>query len=176
MPDDPILPIDHPLLSRPSATVDAFGPNLAALVAEMFRILDREQGAGLAAVQIGVAKRVVVLDMPDASGERHRFAMVNPRITALSDRVVTGSEGCLSMPDYWMDIPRRDLAQVAYQDCDGEEQSLVATGPLAVGVQHEVDHTQGVLFYDHASRLKRDRAKSYFRKVRRAHERATKGL
>jgi len=173
MPDDPILPIDDPLLSQPSEPVDAIDENIRQLARDMFAVMDRERGAGLAAVQIGKPLRVVVIDMPDATARRHRFVMVNPTITSASDEAVVGEAGCLSMPGYTIPVPRHSAVKVRYRDLDGKEHHLRATGPLAVCVQHEVDHTNGVLFFDRVSRLRRQRARQYFRKVRHQHEAAS---
>lgn len=170
MPDEPILPIDHPLLSMPSLPIEDIGEDIVKLTEQMFVVMDRERGAGLAAVQIGKPLRLVVIDMPDADGHQHRFAMVNPEVVAVSDEMVVGEEGCLSMPGYGIPVPRHHEVVVQYCGIDGQNCRLRATGPLAICVQHEVDHTNGVLFFDRVSRLRRQRAINYFRKVRRQHE------
>ncbi|OHV82941.1 peptide deformylase [Rhizobium sp. LCM 4573] len=170
MPDDPILPIDDPLLSQPSRPVEAIDADIKQLASMMFTVMDREQGAGLAAVQIGVPLRLVVIDMPDSSEKWHRFAMVNPEIVERSKELVVGQEGCLSMPGYGIPVPRHKEVAVSYMDLEGERHLLHATGPLAICVQHEVDHVDGVLFFDRVSSLRRQRARDYFRKVRRRHE------
>ncbi len=170
MPEEPILPIDHPLLALPSAPIERVDDEVRELAEEMFRVMELARGAGLAAVQVGRPLRLVVVDVPDAQGARRRMAMVNPRIVAASERTVVGEEGCLSMPGYDIPVPRREWVEVAFQDLDGGEASLVASGTFAVCVQHEVDHTDGVLFFDRASRLRRRRAKDHFRKGRRRHE------
>ena len=134
MPDEPLLPIDDELLTKPSARVDLFDPGIRRLADEMFAIMDREHGAGLAAVQIGRPVRLVVLDTLDEAGRRHRMAMVNPEIRARSAGQVVGEEGCLSMPGYAIPVPRHEQVTVTFQDLDGAAQSLVATGPLSVCV------------------------------------------
>ncbi|MEZ2127862.1 MULTISPECIES: peptide deformylase [unclassified Sinorhizobium] len=170
MPDAPILPIDDPLLCRPSLPVDVVNEAVKRLAEEMFAIMDREQGAGLAAVQIGKPLRLVVIDTLDSHKQRHRLAMINAEIISVSEDLVIGEEGCLSMPGYGIPVPRYREVNISYRDLDGRDHHLHATGPLAVCVQHEVDHTNGVLFFDRVSRLRRQRAKDYFRKVRRHHE------
>jgi peptide deformylase len=157
-------------LRRMSARSDA---DLHDLAATMFEIMDRERGAGLAAVQIGEPLKLVVMDVPDEGGERYRLAMVNPQITATSEVMVTELEGCLSMPGYDIPVGRHARVTVEFLDLDGNAQIRNATGVLAICVQHEVDHTNGALFYDHVSRLRRPRAKTYFKKVRREAGRAT---
>jgi len=170
VPEDPILPIDDPLLSQPSRRIEAVDADIRHLAAEMFAIMDRKQGVGLAAVQIGKPLSLVVLDMPDASERRHRIAMVNPEIASRSTETVVGEESCLSMPGYGIPVPRHREVSVRYLDLEGVSHLLHATGPLAICVQHEVDHVEGVLFFDRVSRLRRQRARDYFRKVRRKYE------
>ncbi len=171
MPDEPILPIDHYFLSRPSNAVEVIDDAVRALTEQMFEIMARDNGAGLAAVQIGQPRRVVTIDTEDASGKRHRLAMINPEISTRSDELVRGEEGCLSMPGYGIVVPRHKRVTVRFIDLDGKTRERDADGPLSVCVQHEVDHTNGILFYDRVSRLRRDRARSYFAKVRRRYER-----
>jgi peptide deformylase len=129
---DPILPIDDPLLSMPSQPVDAIDEDIRQLTQEMFAVMDRERGAGLAAVQIGKPLRVVVIDMPDAAERRHRFAMVNPTIINVSAETVVGEQGCLSMPGYAIPVPRHSAVEVRYRDLDGKEHYLRATGPRSM--------------------------------------------
>lgn len=168
MPDDPILPIDHPMLSQPSADITVFDEDLLSLTEEMFAVMDRERGAGLAAVQVGRPLRLVVMDVPDDEQVRRRLAMVNPVITEMSNETVTEVDGCLSMPGYYIPVSRHVSVEVEFLDIEGNTNRLMATGVFAICVQHEIDHTNGILFYDHVSRLRRQRAKKYFRKVRRA--------
>ena len=118
MPDAPILPIDDPLLKQPSMPVDIFDGDLASLADDMFRVMDRENGAGLAAVQIGVTKRLVVMDVPDASGKRHRLALANPEIVSRSQEQTVEREGCLSMPGYDLPVERAARVRAAYQDLE----------------------------------------------------------
>jgi peptide deformylase len=167
MPDEPILPIDHPLLSRPSEPIEKVDYRVRELAEVMFAVMDSARGAGLAAVQIGQPIRLIVMDIVDAEGVGHRKAMVNPAIVVRSECSVVRQEGCLSMPGYDIPVPRHEWVVVEFQDIDGRYRSLTATGPLAVCVQHEVDHTNGVLFYDRVSRLRRQRAREHFCKIRR---------
>lgn len=172
MPDAPILPIDHPLLALPSHDVTSYDEDLRTLAEEMFAIMDRESGAGLAAVQIGRPMRLVVMDVPDDKKKRHRIAMVNPTIVETSTSTVSEIEGCLSMPGYDIPVSRHTSVTVEFKDIEGNMQRMTATGVFSICVQHEVDHTNGVLFFDRVSRLRRQRAKAYFTKVRREAGRA----
>ncbi|CUH77281.1 peptide deformylase [Tropicibacter naphthalenivorans] len=164
MTDAPILPIDHPLMSEPSDPVTDFDGFIAELADEMFEVMDMAGGQGLAAVQIGVPLRLIVVDMPDAMGEQHRMALANPRIIARSDTMETREEGCLSLPDHELEVPRYTHIEVAFTHLTGEDDTLIAHGPLAVALQHEIDHTDGILFFDRVARLRRSRAAGYFAK------------
>lgn len=160
-------PDRSPLLSRPSEKITTFDDDLQALADNMFKIMDKERGAGLAAVQIGRPVRLIVMDVPDHENERLRLPMVNPNIIHSSTETVSGIEGCLSMPNYDMPVERYNAVTVEYMDTKGRMQVLHATGQCSICVQHEVDHTNGILLYDRVSRLRRQRAKDYFRRVRR---------
>ena len=172
MPDDPILPIDHPMLNQPSEEVTIFDASLRAFAEHMFSVMDRERGAGLAAVQIGKPLRLLVMDVPDDNQTRHRLAMVNPTIIEASDEMISEVEGCLSMPGYDIPVSRHASVTVEFTDVEGQRQRRRATGVFSICTQHEIDHTNGVLFYDRVSRLRRLRAKAYFKKVRREAGRA----
>jgi peptide deformylase len=167
MPDEPILPIDDPLLKRPSETVVRFDVDLRTLSQKMFEVMDKANGAGLAAVQIGVPRRLVVMDVRDNEDRRRRLALVNPELLSSSDNTVRGMEGCLSMPDYAVPVDRSARVRVRYQDLDGEVHETDADGEFAVCLQHEIDHTNGILFTDRVSRLRRDKARKLFARVRR---------
>lgn len=167
MPEAPILPIDDPLLKTVSMPITAIDDDVRALADRMFAIMDRANGAGLAAVQIGAPKRLVVMDVRDGEGVHHRMALVNPEILEASDETEANVEGCLSMPGYDIPVSRSARVRARYLDLDGNEHVVNATGGLAVCFQHEIDHTNGVLFTDRVSRLRRERARTYFAKVRR---------
>lgn len=167
MPEAPILPIDHPLLKTVSLPITVIDEDVRALADRMFMVMDRANGAGLAAVQIGVPQRLVVMDVRNGDGTPHRMALVNPEILEASVETEANVEGCLSMPDYDLLVPRSARVCARYLDLDGNERIVNATGALAVCFQHEIDHTNGVLFTDRVSRLRRERAKTYFAKVRR---------
>lgn len=167
MPEAPILPIDDPLLKTVSVPITTIDDDVRALAAHMFAVMDRANGAGLAAVQVGAPKRLVVMDVRDGEGVHHRMALVNPEILEASDETEANVEGCLSMPDYNIPVNRSARVRARYFDLEGTEHVVDATGSLAVCFQHEVDHTNGILFTDRVSRLRRERARSYFAKIRR---------
>ena len=113
-------------------------------------------GIGLAAVQIGVAKRVLVIDLDQKEGKKNPRAFINPKILWASEEMAVFEEGCLSVPEIWDDVERPARIKAEYLDRDGVKQTLEADGMLATCLQHEMDHLNGVLFIDHLSRLKRD--------------------
>jgi peptide deformylase len=168
-PKAPIVAIDDPMMSAPSETVGVVDDAIRTLAAEMFSVMDDFEGAGLAAVQIGKPIRLIVTDIADGSGTKRRMAMVNPEIVAASEGKATSDEGCLSMPGIYMPVERHENVLVRWLDLDGVEREELATGRWAVCVQHEIDHTEGVVIYDRVSRLRRDRAKTQFKKDRARH-------
>ena len=154
----PITVVGNPVLHRPCAEVTEFGPELAALVDDMFVSMYAAEGVGLAANQIGVAQRVFVYDCPDDDGVRHVGVVVNPVLEELepSRRTLDESaEGCLSVPGAYMDLARPDYAVVHGQDQHGEPVTVEGTGFFARCLQHETDHLNGYLYIDRLS--KRDR-------------------
>jgi peptide deformylase len=154
----PITVVGNPVLHRPCAEVTEFGPELAALVDDMFVSMYAAEGVGLAANQIGVAQRVFVYDCPDDDGVRHVGVLVNPVLEELepSRRTLDESaEGCLSVPGAYMELARPDYAVVRGQDQHGEPVTVEGTGFFARCLQHETDHLNGYLYIDRLS--KRDR-------------------
>ena len=148
----PLLPLHllgSPVLRERSAEVAAVDERVRAFIADLFDTMDAEEGAGLAANQVGVAERVAVVD---ANGDR--FAMVNPRIVE-SDGRQSGEEGCLSIPDIFGDVARADRVVFEALDEKGEPYRKEVTGLAARAVQHEIDHLDGVLFIDHLGPIRR---------------------
>lgn len=167
MIDDTILPIDHPLLETCSAVVTEFDGSLAELADDLFDVMDEEGGAGLAAIQVGCPHKLLVIDQVDASGTRHRYAMANAEITVRSDTLSTEDEACLSMPGYLIPVPRHNTIEVDYQTLEGEYDTLIADGPLAVCLQHSIDLTNGILFVDRVSKQRRTHADDISKRARR---------
>jgi peptide deformylase len=129
-------------------------------------------GIGLAAVQIGVPKRVLVIDLDQKEGKKNPRAYINPKILWASDEVAVYEEGCLSVPEIWDDVERPARIKCEYLDRDGNKQLLEADGLLATCLQHEMDHLNGVLFIDHLSRLKRSMAIKKLTKAKKLKETA----
>ncbi len=154
----PILTAPDPRLKAVSEPVARVDDSIRKLVADMLESMYAANGIGLAAVQVGVPKRVLVMDLAQQEGKKEPHAFINPKIVWASDEMVTTEEGCLSVPEIWDDVKRPARIRAEYLDERGHKQVLEADGLLACCLQHEMDHLDGVLFIDHLSRLKRSMA------------------
>lgn len=164
----PIIILPDRLLRAVSEPVARIDGDIRALVADMFETMYDAPGVGLAAIQVGVPKRVVTIDATRGDDEKNPIAMINPEITWFSEETVAHEEGCLSIPEYLDQVIRPDRVKVRFLDLAGKEQEIEADGLLARVVQHEIDHINGVLFIDHLSKLKRDRViKKYTKAAKR---------
>ena len=161
----PILLLPNPLLRKKSAPVARVDKEVRKLAEDMFQTMYDAPGVGLAAVQIGVAKRVVTVDATRGEEAKHPIALVNPELVWSSDEAIVHEEGCLSIPEITEEVERPAQVRVRYVDLDGREQLIEAEGLLARVLQHEIDHTNGVLFIDHISKLKRDRVIKKYTKM-----------
>jgi len=150
------------LVSEPVKRVDA---GVRALVEDMFETMYDAPGIGLAAIQVGVPTRVVVMDLSKKDDAHQPRVFLNPEITWASNEKSTHEEGCLSIPEYYEDVERPFQVKVKYLDLDGKSHEIEADGLFATCLQHEIDHTNGILFIDHISRLKRDRVIKKFTKA-----------
>lgn len=160
-----ILP--DPLLrtvSKPVRTVDA---DTRKLMDDMLETMYEAPGIGLAAVQIGVPKRVVVIDISKEGEEKQPLFLVNPKITWSSTEESDYEEGCLSIPEFFDMVTRPKEVTVTYLDRHGEAREMQCSGVLSTCVQHEIDHLNGVLFIDYISKLKRDRVVKKFAKTQK---------
>jgi peptide deformylase len=154
-----ILTVPHPLLKKVSEPVETVDDELRALMDDMLETMYDAPGIGLAAVQIGVPKRVIVMDISRGeAAEREPRYFINPEITWASEETQPYEEGCLSVPDIYDQIERPARVKLRYLNYQGEPVEEEAEGIFAVCIQHEMDHLEGVLFIDHLSRLKRGRA------------------
>ena len=163
----PILILPDPRLRLRSAPVEHVDADTRALIDDMFETMYAAPGIGLAAVQIGVPKRIVVLDTAKREEGAQPLVLINPKIVWTSDEKRIYQEGCLSIPEFFEDVERSDRVRVTYLDRDGAPQEREADGLLATAIQHEIDHLDGVLFIDHLSRLKRERVVKKFAKAAR---------
>jgi peptide deformylase len=144
-----------------------------ALVNDMFETMYEAPGIGLAAIQIGVPQRVVTMDLAKKDDPKAPLVFINPEVIWESDETAAAEEGCLSIPEYYEEVERPAAIRVKYLDLDGRPQEIEASGLLATCLQHEIDHTNGVLFIDHISKLKRDRVLKKFKKAAKRGEPAT---
>ncbi len=157
-----ILTAPDPRLQAVSTEVEQVTDEVRALIADMADSMYAADGIGLAAIQIGVPKRVLVIDLDQKEGQkegkRNPRAFINPKILWASEEMAVFEEGCLSVPEIWDDVERPARIKAEYLDENGRKQLLEADGLLATCLQHEMDHLNGVLFIDHLSRLKRSMA------------------
>lgn len=163
-----ILPILHypdPRLRTIAKDVETVDDTIKTLVADMFDTMYDARGIGLAATQVDRHIRVVVMDLAPEDAERQPQVFINPKVTPLTDELAPYKEGCLSIPEVYDEIKRPARVQIDALDADGQPFSVEADGLLAVCIQHELDHLNGVLFVDYLSRLKQDRARDKVRKV-----------
>ena len=157
----PILEVPDPRLRQISTPVEAVTDETRALIADMFETMYAAPGIGLAAVQVGVPKRVLVIDLQEPEFEdgepvRDPRVFINPEILTHSDLDVPYTEGCLSVPEQFAEVDRPDRVRARWLDERGVRHEEDIEGVLAVVLQHEMDHLQGILFIDHLSRLKRE--------------------
>ncbi|MXP45246.1 peptide deformylase [Allopontixanthobacter sediminis] len=183
-----ILEVPDPRLKTVSTPVEKFDDELKVLVEDMFETMYDAPGIGLAAIQVGVPLRVLVIDLqpddPDAEpevctahgGHHHTHqptlkqprVFINPEILEPAEELATYSEGCLSVPDIYADVDRPATCRVRYQDLDGTVHEEDLDGLMATCIQHEMDHLEGILFIDHLSKLKRNMALKKLDKLRKA--------
>lgn len=164
----PLIILPDPLLRQQSKPIEQVDAEITRLADDMLETMYDAPGIGLAAIQIGVPRRMLVIDISREDEDRKPVVFINPEILAVSDDVSTYEEGCLSIPDYYAEVERPASLTVAYIDRDGRKQTVEADGLLATCLQHEIDHLNGVLFIDHISRLKREMVIKKFTKAARA--------
>lgn len=171
----PIYETPHPVLRQISKPVETFDEGLKTLVADMFETMYEAPGIGLAAVQVGVPKRVLVMDLqepedpddPESKPVKEPRVFINPEILSHSDHEIPYTEGCLSVPDQYAEVMRPDRIRARWLDENGKSHEEDLDGLLAVCLQHEMDHLEGVLFIDHLSKLKRDMVLKKLAKARK---------
>ncbi len=150
-----IIIAPDPRLKRACDPVMQVDDELATLMDDMLETMYDAPGVGLAAPQVGVAKRIIVVDAARGEEPPAPYKLVNPEIVWTSDAEKIHEEGCLSLPTYYEEVKRPDLIRVSYMDENNTQKELEAGGLLSVVIQHEMDHLDGVLFVDHISTLKR---------------------
>jgi peptide deformylase len=163
----PILTAPDPRLKAVSTPVENVDADVRRLIDDMIESMYAADGIGLAAVQIGVPKRVIVMDLDQKDGKRNPRVFVNPKILWASEEKATFEEGCLSVPEIWEEVERPARIKAEHLDREGKLVTLEADGLLATCLQHEMDHLEGILFIDHISRLKRSIALRKLQKAKR---------
>src|ERR1700744_1864244 len=166
----PILTAPDPRLQAVSTDIETVDADVSKLVDDMADSMYAAEGIGLAAVQIGVPKRVIVIDLDQKEGKKNPRAFINPKILWASEEMAVFEEGCLSVPEIWDDVERPARIKAEYLDREGNLQVLEADGMLATCLQHEMDHLEGVLFIDHLSKLKRSMVLKKLQKAKRLQE------
>jgi peptide deformylase len=161
-----ILTVPDPVLKQKSAPVEKVDDAIRALMDDMLETMYAAPGIGLAAIQIGVPKRVIVMDLAGKGEAPQPRYFVNPEILERSEELTPYEEGCLSVPEIYDEVQRPARVKLRYLDYNGKEVVEDAEGLFAVCIQHEMDHLEGVLFIDHLSRLKRDRAVKAVKKAK----------
>lgn len=168
-----VLEVPHPGLRAVAAPVSAIDDAIRATLADMFETMYDSRGIGLAATQVGIEQRLVVIDLQEPEEEdgdpvRKPVAFVNPELLWVSDETSTYNEGCLSIPDQYAEVVRPARCRVKWLDGDGKTHEQEFDGLMATCIQHEIDHLNGVLFTDHISKLKRDILMKKLAKARKA--------
>ena len=173
----PIIEAPDPRLRVKSAPVDGVDDDLRTLIADMFETMYDAPGIGLAAIQIGVPKRVLVIDLQDEEDEdgkaiRNPRVFINPEFYDPSDEGSIYNEGCLSVPDQYAEVERPSTVRARWLDQNGTQHDELIDGMLATCLQHEMDHLEGILFIDYLSRLKRELVLKKLEKARRQNKAA----
>lgn len=168
----PILVLPDPRLRAIADPIEKVDDSVKALAQDMLDTMYDAPGIGLAGPQIGEMKRIVVMDLAKEGEDPAPIVMINPEILKFSDETVTTEEGCLSIPELYYDVERPAEVTVRYIDLDGKTVEKDATDRLAICIQHEIDHLDGVLYIDYLSRLKRDRVLKKFQKADKLAKRA----
>lgn len=168
----PIIETPDARLKTISTPVDGVDDALRAFIKDMFDTMYDAPGIGLAAIQVGVPKRVLVIDLQERDEEsgaviREPRVFINPEIVEMSEDLTVYSEGCLSVPDQYADVERPSIIKAKWLDENGKAHEEVIDGLLAICLQHEMDHLNGILFIDHLSKLKRDMVLKKLAKARK---------
>jgi peptide deformylase len=164
----PLIILPDPILRQVSAPIERVDAELLTLADDMLETMYDAPGIGLAAVQIGVPRRMLVVDVAREGEDKNPQIFINPEIVTSSEERSVYEEGCLSIPEYYAEVERPAVVTVRHIGRDGKEHVVEADGLLATCLQHEIDHLNGVLFIDHISRLKREMVIKKFTKAAKA--------
>ena len=153
-----IITVPNPLLKTISKSVDKIDDKILGILDDMLETMYAAPGIGLAAIQIGIPKRMLVIDISKDDENKDPHFFINPEILNPTENLSTYEEGCLSVPGVWEEIERPDECNVRFLDINGLEKNIRYSGMMATVIQHEMDHLNGIVFVDYLSRLKKDRA------------------
>ncbi len=151
-----ILTIPNPILRKISEPVKSVDKEVKNLLDDMLETMYAAPGIGLAAVQIGILKRLIVIDLSKEGEKKEPLFIINPEIISKSNELVSYEEGCLSIPNQFAEVKRPSACKINFIDYEGKKKEMSANGLLATCIQHEIDHLNGILFIDHLSKLKKD--------------------
>ena len=166
-----ILIEPNKILRQKSLPVDNVNKDTQILMDDMLETMYAAPGIGLAAIQVGIPKRIIVLDIEQKEGKKNPLFFINPEIIEKSKNLLTYEEGCLSVPGQFAEIERPDRCHIKYLDYNGEKKEINAKGMLATCIQHEMDHLEGILFIDYLSKLKKSMIIKKLSKEKKALER-----
>ena len=152
----PIITVPNEVLKKISDPIEKVGESEKKLVNDLFETMYNSNGIGLAAVQVGILKRILVIDVSTKDEEKNPLSFINPVIKKISDETSVYEEGCLSIPDTFIEIERPKICEVEYIDLDGKLKNIKCDGLLSTCLQHEINHLDGKLIIDHLTKLKRD--------------------
>tara|TARA_Y100001935_G_C17259700_1_gene485672 strand:- start:252 stop:776 length:525 start_codon:yes stop_codon:yes gene_type:complete len=151
-----IITVPDEILKKTSKPIEKIGVNEKKLVNDLLDTMYNSKGIGLAAVQVGILKRILVIDVSTKEEKKKPLSFINPTIKKISDETSIYEEGCLSIPDTFIEIERPKICEVEYIDLEGKKKNLKCDGLLSTCIQHEINHLDGKLIIDHLSKLKRD--------------------
>lgn len=151
-----IIVIPDPVLRKVSEPVAKVNAEITGLMDDMLETMYAAPGIGLAAVQIGILKRVIVIDLSKEEEKKRPLFIINPKIISTSNDLISYEEGCLSIPNQFAEVKRPSSCKINFLDYEGKQKEISADGLLATCIQHEIDHLNGILFIDHLSKLKKD--------------------
>ena len=152
----PIITVPNDILKKTSDPIENVGETEKKLVNDLFETMYNSKGIGLAAVQVGILKRILVIDISTKEEKKKPLCFINPIIKKISDETSVYEEGCLSIPDTFIEIERPKICEVEYIDLDGKLKNISCDGLLSTCLQHEINHLDGKLIIDHLTKLKRD--------------------
>ena len=151
-----IITVPDETLKKISKPIEKIGINEKKLINDLFETMYNSKGIGLAAVQVGILKRILVIDVSSKDQKKNPMSFINPIIRKVSDETSVYEEGCLSIPDTFIEIERPKICEVEYIDINGEKKNLKCDGLLSTCLQHEINHLDGKLIIDFLSKLKKD--------------------